>query len=465
MITPGELHYLDLTRLADGFRQGALSPVSVTEALLARIEALQPRLCAYERVTSELALHQARQADEEIKQGRWRGPLHGVPIALKDNICTRECPSGNGMVIPIRQRLGADSIVASRLREAGAVMLGKLTQTEGAFIEHHPSVAVPVNPWSASAWCGVSSSGAGVATAAGLCFASIGTDTGGSIRMPCDMNGVTGMKPTYGWVARQGVIDNSPSLDHVGPMARSVRDLAAVMSVIGGPDPSHSTSLGAILDAGARHDLTRGIRLGLDERFAFGGVEDEVASALTESIEVLRRCGAQIVPIRFPDLEPVVEAWVVQSSMEIAAVHRETFEQSADDYGPALAAFVRLGRSMNDSDYQRAARIREEFKRQLQDLFSLVDVIALPTQSLAGPSSARMRQLLAEPGSVTRLARYTCAFDMAGTPLLVLPNGRTSSGVPVSFQLVGPSLSEDRLIAIGSAYQDATSWHLNRPPP
>jgi amidase len=462
-MTPDELHYLDLGAVSERIRRGALSPVNLTEAMLARIGKLNPRLNAYERVTPELALRQAREAEGEIKRGHWRGPLHGVPMALKDNIATQEHPCGNGMIVPIPQLRGIDSAVASRLRRSGAVLLGKLRQTEGAFIEHHPSVAAPVNPWSAAAWCGVSSSGSGVATAAGLCFASLGTDTGGSIRMPCDMNGVTGMKPTYGRVSRYGVIDNSPSLDHVGPMARSVRDIATVMSTITGPDPNDPTSIDAKLDPTLTSSMTKGVRLGLDEQFAFGGIEEEVATALTGALEVLERCGAQIVPIRFPDPEAVVQAWVIQSSIEIAAVHRETFDRSAAEYGPALTAFIQLGRSMDFSHYQRAAKVRDEFRRQLQGVFGAVDMIVLPTQSLAGPSSARMQHLLADPGSVAQLARYTCAFDMAGSPLLVLPSGRTCDGVPISFQLIGPSLSEERLIAVGSAYQDSTSWHLHRP--
>ena len=463
-MTTSELHYLDVSEASERIREGALSPVELTEALLARIEELNPQLKAYERVTPELAMQQAREAEDEIKHGRWRGVLHGIPIALKDNIATREYACGNGMVVPIPQLRGVDSGVAASLRQSGAVLLGKLRQTEGAFIEHHPSVAEPVNPWNADAWCGVSSSGAGVATAAGLCFAALGTDTGGSIRMPCDMNGVTGMKPTYGRVSRYGVIGNSPSLDHVGPLARSVRDVAAVMSVITGPDPKDPTSTGPKWNPHATGSVGKGIRVGVDEQFAFGGVEAEVVTVLRDALDVLKRCGAQIVAIRFPRVEPVVDAWVIQSSIEMAGVHADTFEQSEGHYGPALKGFIQLGRSMDFTHYQRAAAVRDEFRGQLSEVFNTVDVILLPTQSLAGPSSARMHELLANPGNVAQLARYTCAFDMAGSPLLILPGGHTAGGVPISFQLIGPALGEEQLIALGSAHQDATDWHRDRPP-
>src|SRR5277367_6507604 len=240
-----DLHYLELTEIARRLHAREISPVEATTAQLARIERLDGQLKSYAHMMAEAALVQARTAEAEIMRGEIRGPLHGVPIAVKDLCWTRGVPTAAGMSIYKDFRPTEDATVVRKLNAAGAVILGKLQLTEGAYADHHPGIAPPVNPWNAAHWSGASSSGSGVATAAGLCYGSLGSDTGGSIRFPSAANGVTGLKPTWGRVSRHGVFELAASLDHIGPMARSVADAAAVLTAIAGPDP---------LDPTARHE-------------------------------------------------------------------------------------------------------------------------------------------------------------------------------------------------------------------
>ncbi|MBL8675170.1 MAG: amidase, partial [Rhodospirillales bacterium] len=261
-----DLHYMDAVEIGRRIAAREVSSVEATRAQLARIEALAPRLKAYATLTADLALAQAARADAELSRGERRGPLHGVPIAVKDLCFTKGIPTAGGMAIHRDFRPGHDATVVTRLRDAGTVLLGKLQLTEGAFGQHHPSIDPPVNPWSAAHWTGVSSSGSGVATAAGLCFGSLGTDTGGSIRFPSTMNNVTGLKPTWGRVSRHGVFALGESLDHVGPMCRSAIDAAAMLGILAGADADDPT---AVQDAvpdylGAIDDGVRGLRIGID---------------------------------------------------------------------------------------------------------------------------------------------------------------------------------------------------------
>ena len=273
-----ELHFLSLTDVACKVRSRAISSVEVTQHMIERIDRLDGELRSYATVIADVALAQAREADAEIADGRGRGPLHGVPIGIKDLCATRDAPTHVGSIALRNWNPGIDATVVARLRTAGAVLLGKLQMTEGAFGDHHPDIAPPVNPWGADYWTGVSSSGSGVATAAGLCFGSLGTDTGGSIRFPSHCGSVTGIKPTWGRVSRAGAFALSDSLDHIGPMTRSAADAAVMLGIIAGRDPKDPTSLAAPvpdyladLDSGIT-----GLRIAFDERDCTEGVDPGV---------------------------------------------------------------------------------------------------------------------------------------------------------------------------------------------
>lgn len=318
-----DLHYLDLVDVGQRIKAGALSPVALTETMLARIEKLDGGLKSYATVTADLARSQAREAEAEIKRGAWRGPLHGVPIAVKDLCYTRGIPTAAGMAIHKDFKPDHDSTVVERFAQAGAVLLGKLQLTEGAFADHHPSIPPPVNPWNKDYWSGASSSGSGVATASGLCFASLGSDTGGSIRFPSAANGVTGLKPTWGRVSRYGVFALAESLDHIGPMTRSAADAAAVLGVIAGADPNDPTAVQLPVPnylAGLPRGI-RGVRIAVDRGFNTTGVDKDMVKVVDDALAVLGDLGADIREARFPSPDRIVRDWLPLCAVETAVAH------------------------------------------------------------------------------------------------------------------------------------------------
>ncbi|HIM46785.1 MAG TPA: Asp-tRNA(Asn)/Glu-tRNA(Gln) amidotransferase GatCAB subunit A, partial [Alphaproteobacteria bacterium] len=285
-----ELHYLSLVDAGKKIAGGEISSAELTAAMLARIEKLNGSLHAYVTVLGESALAEAAEADAELARGETRGPLHGVPVAVKDLMAMTGVRTSAGMPILKDRITDHDATVVTRLRAAGAVILGKLELTEGAYAAHHPDVTDPVNPWNADYWPGVSSSGSGVATAGGLCFGSLGTDTGGSIRFPSLACGVVGLKPTWGRVSRHGVFPLSETLDHIGPMTRHVGDAAAMLGALAGVDDQDPTSLNANVPdyLGGLADGVRGVKIGVDEQFNSLDVDALVTEALNTVINVLR---------------------------------------------------------------------------------------------------------------------------------------------------------------------------------
>ncbi len=434
--------------------------------MLARIEAIDPKLHSFALVTSDVALGQAKAAESEIGQGRWRGPLHGIPIGLKDLCFTKDIRTAGGMTLYAGWKPDEDGTVVERLRLAGAVLLGKLQMTEGAYADHHPQVQRPLNPWNADHWAGASSSGSGVATAAGLCFGSIGSDTGGSIRFPSAMNGVTGLKPTWGRVSRHGSFVLSASLDHLGPMTRCAADAAAMLAAIAGLDDKDPTTLPAPvpdyvggLEAGVFG--ARGLRIGIDPRFNSVDVEPLVARLVAEAGSVFGTLGAELVEITFPDVTAVRTAWAPFCAAETALVHKETYPSRKSEYGATLAAFLDLGLGTSALTLADAAVERDKFKGRLARLFTSVDLVLIPAMFMGGPTFAQMT--LSEASTIDNLLKFTSPLDMSGSPTITMPCGFTDGGLPVGFQLVGPHLGEDVLLRAGHAYQQATDWHTRHP--
>jgi amidase len=465
-MTDDEIAWLDLSTVARLIREQMLSAEQVTQAQLRRIERLDTKLHAYACVTSELALTQARAADQRQAQGQALGPLHGVPIAVKDLCWTAGIPTAAGMQIYKDFAPDQDATVVKRLREAGAVLLGKLQMTESAFSGHHPLTVVPINPWEASAWTGVSSSGSGVATAAGLCFGSLGTDTGGSIRFPSAACGVTGLKPTWGRVSRYGVFELAASLDHIGPMCRTAEDCGLMLGVLAGADPKDPTALQAPVpdySAGNKDNLS-GLRIGWDAAYALNDVEPEVAQAVKQTLAVLEKLGAQIVPIAMPEVGDLVENWVPHCGIEAAVAHTNTYPSRRAEYGSMLAGLLDIGNKLTATDYQRILLQRATHTGQLNAVLMQVDLILMPAMPFAAPSTERIANLRKEPGYRRLMSRFTAPTDMSGHPTLTFPAGETASGLPVAAQLVSGHLNEGLLVRAGSAFQNATQWHLRRPP-
>ena len=465
-MTDDEIAWLDLSTVARLIRERVLSAEQVTQAQLRRIDRLDPKLHAYARVTSELALAQARAADQRQAQGQALGPLHGVPIAVKDLCWTAGIPTAAGMQIYKDFVPDQDATVVKRLRDAGAVLLGKLQMTESAFSGHHPLTVVPVNPWEASGWTGVSSSGSGVATAAGLCFGSIGTDTGGSIRFPSAACGVTGLKPTWGRVSRYGVFELAASLDHVGPMCRTALDCGLMLGVLAGADPLDPTALQApVPDYSAGHkESLAGLRIGWDAAYALNDVEPEIAESVKQTLAVLEKLGAQIVPVTMPDVGELIENWVPHCAIEAAVAHTSTFPSRRTEYGPMLAGLLDIGNKLSATDYQRILLQRATHTGQLNAVLMQVDLILMPAMPFAAPSTERIANMRKDPGHRRRLSRYTAPTDLSGHPTLTFPAGETDAGLPLAAQLVSAHLNEGLLVRAGAAFQAATQWHLRRPP-
>lgn len=460
-----ELHYLEIHQVARLLATRKLSSVELTQQMLRRVERLDPALKSYALVTPELALAQAHDADRLIAKRQILSQLHGVPIAVKDLCFTRGVKTAAGMPLHRDFVPTLDATVVRKLREAGAVLLGKLQLTEGAFADHHPSITPPRNPWHAEHWSGASSSGSGVATAAGLCFGSLGSDTGGSIRFPSAANGTTGLKPTWGRVSRHGCFELAASLDHIGPMCRSATDAAIMLGAIAGADSEDPTSLLApVPDYEATDDRSlSGFRVGFDEGYALTGVEPEIRQAVNEVLRAVASLGAQIVPLRFPDVNGAVADWGPHCAVETAVAHQATFPARRAEYGPGLAGLLDAGRAMSAADYQRILLRRREFAGRVQRALEPVDVMLIPAQPIAAPTVARMATLGQMPAELAALIRYTAPFDLSGHPTLTLPAAFTAKELPVAVQFVGKHLGEADICRAGRAFQRITGWHQRHP--
>ncbi|MEE9281645.1 MAG: amidase [Myxococcota bacterium] len=462
-----EIHALSLTELAALLRSRELSPVEVTRATLERIERLEPQLHAFATVLPKAALEAARTAEAEIQRGELRGTLHGVPVAVKDLCAMKGVRTACGTSVLADRRPDHTATVVERLAAAGAVILGKLQLTEGAYGWHHPSVTPPVNPWSAEHWTGVSSSGSGVATAAGLCFGSLGSDTGGSIRFPSACCGLVGVKPTYGRISSYGVFPLAHSLDHLGPMTRSVTAAAAMLGVLAGHDPRDATSLReAVPDyevelAGG----VRGTRIGIDRDACTRRVHPLASGVAFGALQRFEELGAEVHEVKLPSADALLDGWARVTAVECAMAHAETFPSRADEYGPELRALLELAPRVSGIDYARMEVERTGFRRRLADLFDRVDLLLVPAMPTPAPLAAdAIAGNPAQGEDVGNLLQFTAPFDFSGSPTLSLPGGFTPDGVPLGFQLVGRHLDEAGLLRAGHAYQGITDWHERRPP-
>jgi len=446
--------------------------VEVTQHLLDRIAHVDGYLKSYATVTPEQALADARTAEREIRAGKYRGPLHGVPIGIKDLCYTKGVRTMGGLAVRKDFVPGFDATVVSKLRDAGAIVLGKLNLSEGAAAGYNPALDVPLNPWNPDRWPGMSSSGSGVALAAGLCFAAIGTDTGGSIRMPSSANGVVGLKPTYGRVSRYGVLVMAESLDHVGPMARRAGDAALMFDVIAGQDPKDPTSLPDPVQPvfPQLHAGIRGLRIGIDRDYALKGIDSGQAAAIEAALRVLHDGGAQIVQVKMPDLSHIMDIWPPICAYEMARAHAATFPARANEYGPYLREFLEGGRQVTADRLEAARRGQKALTKELDTLLDSVDAVAGPaggdpawpiTHAIqVGPLPAYHA---AWSAAAPRSSEFTMPMDLAGVPAVCLPSGFSPDGLPYSIQFTGRRLAEATLLRIAHSYESATEWHKRHP--
>ena len=464
-MTSSELHYRSLTHVSDLFRKKTLSPVEVTQAMLDRIDKHDGKYHGYAAVLHERALERAKAAETEIASGGWKGPLHGVPIAIKDLCYTTFAPTTAGTTIHKSFLPSYDATVVKRLEDAGAVILGKLRMTEGAYTSHHPELPTPLNPWNVNYWVGSSSTGSGVATALGECYGSLGSDTGGSIRFPSATCGLTGIKPTWGRVSRHGVFALADSLDHVGPITRSAEDSAAMLAIIAGQDAEDATTLTAVVPnyLATMGDGVRGLIVGVDRVYATDNVDAEVVGAWEEALRVFGELGAVIRDVKLPPHQKLVSQWIPMCSVETAAAHRETYPKRKAEYGPDLAALIDLGLQTSGVEIADILIERIKYCRGLETIFDQVDVLLTPTMPIPIPSLETMKQYGEDPSVLLGILRFTAPFSFSGSPTITLPNGIDRSGMPLSMQIVGKHLSEDVLARVAHAFQSATAWHNQHP--
>lgn len=469
MSLPDSAHWLSALEVGTAIGRAEFSSLEITHAMLERIEQIGLRYRPYTLILAERALAQAQKLDEELRTGRVRGPLHGVPIGIKDLCDIEGEPTYAGtQFLGKLGRASESSGVVERLEVAGAVILGKLKLTEGAFTAHHPSVEPPINPWCEERWTGISSSGSGVATAAGLAFATLGSDTGGSIRLPSASCGLTGLKPTHGRVPLHGVFPLSTSLDHIGPMARNVADCAAVFAAIVGGDARDPQSLW--LKASSQEQSSgilpsanvQGVRIGVD-REALEVGDEKMAGLVVATLDVFREQGAEIVELELPDTTQTLGAWPIICAADVANAHAATFPSLADEYGPELRGLLELGNAVSGRALAEANATRDTYAIAFDRLFDDVSAVLTPVIPIPLPANTKLGGADLSPEQGLLIMRFNLPVNMARTPSLTLPCGFTDDGAPVGFQLVARRLHETRLLELGAAYQGATEWHRTHP--
>jgi len=459
------LDWLSVAEAGRLIRRRELSPVELTQACLQRIERLDGRINAFITVTGEQAIAAARQAEAEIAGGSHRGPLHGIPVALKDIFGVADVRMTGGSKILAENVATEDSVATTRLKAAGAVFLGKLNLHEFAFgaTGVNPHYGPARNPWDAERITGGSSSGSGAAVAGGECPAALGTDTGGSIRIPASLCGIVGLKPTYGRVSKRGVLPLSWSLDHVGPMTRTVADAAIVLQAIAGYDEGDGSSTGEPVPDynAAPNGGLRGLRVGVPREFFFENVDPEVEKSVQSAIGVLGELGAIVTEVEVPLIAEIPGALTAMMLPEALAYHQKWMAERPDDYGDDVRYRLELGSGYLAVHYVQAQRLRGiAVEAWRQDVFSKVDLIATPTTPVtARPISEGDLQV------TFSLIRFTNLFNFLGVPAISLPCGFSTEGLPIGLQLAGRWWDEGTMLRAAHAYEQATEWHKRRPAP
>ncbi len=455
-----DLTIADVSRV---LRSRRASCAEVLDSCLRRIERDEPELNAFISVMAGAALEEAAKADRRLARGSIDGPLHGIPISLKDLYDVAGFKTTAGSKIYAENVATKDSAVAERLREAGAVIAGKANMTEFALGGIQPEYGPAVNPWNHERTAGGSSSGSGVAVAAGMVYASIGSDTGGSIRIPASFCGVVGFKPTYGRVSRRGMMPLSWSLDHAGPLARTVEDAALVLQAIIGHDPEDPTTNASRPPALTERLRPRldGVRIGIPENYFFDELDREVGQAIDAARRALDHLGVSFKRVEIPHAEDAGAATMATMVSEGAAAHRKHLTTRPEDFSKPVRKMFEEGSITPAVTYLKAQQMRTLLIQEYLEALSEVDALLYPTTPMAAFN--RDESPYAADG-VPSVGRCTTSLPLTGLPGVSVPCGFTKSGLPIGMQLVGRHFDEATLVRIGHAYQNATDWHTRRPP-
>lgn len=461
--TSAQLGFLDLTQASLAVQKKEVSPVELTEACLARIERLDPGLNCFITVTAESALEEAQRAQAEILRGEWKGPLHGVPLAIKDLAETAGVRTTAASAVLQHHIPSEDAEVVRRLRAAGAVLLGKLNLHEFAYggsgvISHYGPAR---NPWNTGHITGGSSSGSAAAVAAGLCYGAIGTDTAGSIRLPSAYCGIVGIKPSYGLVSTRGIIPLSWTLDHVGPMARTVADAALILQAIAHYDMHdiYCQRFPPVYYPSAMAEAVSGLRLATLREF-WQDIDPEIEKAIDAAVALLSRITAGCRDLSLPtETDRTVvrcEPWVYHQKHHLPAHEKE--------YDPETLRRIRSGADVSAADYIEKYRELLRERREIQHIFEQVDLLLTPTSPVLPPSFAELNQA---PGDLRSreilMLRNTRPWNVYGLPAISIPCGFSSSGLPVGLQVIGAPGAEGMVLALARAYQQKTEWHNKKP--
>jgi len=445
----------------------------LTETCLARIDLLNPRLNAFLTVTPDHALAQADQADRELAAGQSRGPLHGIPIALKDVFETKGIRTTAGSLLFKDHIPTADSAVTEKLAAAGAVLLGKTNMHELAYgvTSSNPHFGPVRNPWNTNCIPGGSSGGSGAAVAADLCFMAMGSDTGGSIRIPAAFCNTVGLKPTYGRVSRRGVLPLDFSLDHMGPLTRSVRDAALCLQALAGLDPLDDTSSPEPVPESDNdylppaHVSLAGIRIGVPENYYFDQVDPAVQASVRRMVQLAAGLGAKVEVIRVPDI-PALNSTARIILLSEASATMERFQHRRLEIGPDVRSLLDQGRFLAATDYVNAQRARRVFRDQFLELFRRVDVIFTPATPTAAAPIGQATVRIGDLDEDVRLAstRFARAINLLGFPALSMPCGFDANHMPLGLQIIAAPFEERQLLAVAAALEDETDFHLQSPP-
>ena len=457
-----ELCYATIREIGQKFRKKEVSPVDLTNALLKRIERLEPKLHTFVTLTAERALAEAKAAEAALRRGDAAGPLLGIPVAYKDLYATKGILTTAGSAVLADWVPEADCTCVARLQAAGMVMFGKLITHEFAFGLQFPGHRFPAarNPWNLDHIPGGSSSGSGAALAGGMVFGSLGSDTGGSIRGPASFCGIAGLKPTYGRCSRAGVVTLSWTLDHTGPMARTVEDCAYLLQALAGYDPADPASSRAPVGdyVAPLGQGIRGLRVGVPRAYFFDGVDAEVVEAFERALGTLKGLGATVEDVEIPNLHV---SWAFMAIMvsEAFAYHERDLRERPALYGEVLREKLLAGGLITGAEYVQAQRLRAQLQAEMAEVLKTVDVLATPTSlKPATPFALALDPNLPFP------KRNTAPFNMTGLPARAIPCGFSTAGLPISLQLAGRPFDEATVLRLGHTYEQATEWHTRRPP-
>jgi aspartyl-tRNA(Asn)/glutamyl-tRNA(Gln) amidotransferase subunit A len=467
-----DLVWASMTDLARAIRTKEVSPVEVVQAHLDRIASLDDKIRAYITVMGETALASAKSAEAAVVAGETLGALHGVPMGLKDLYCTKRVRTTGGSKILADWTPSEDATVVSRLVGSGAIVLGKLNMHEFAYGPEglNPHYGSPWNPWDATTHriCGGSSSGSGAAVAAGMCPGALGSDTGGSIRIPASLCGITGIKPTYGRVSRAGVLPLAWSLDHVGPMCRTAADCALMLGAMAGYDPRDpTTSVLPVPDyLAALTGSVKGLRIGLLRSFFMDGASDEQRRAVEQALATLEALGASVREVTLDKVGLAAGATTAVIGAEAYAYHEPWLKKRPEDYGPDVRERLRLGAFVSGADYVNGQRARALIRDSVDAVLAGLDVLLAPATPIAATAvGVNETEINGERQPVRpSLVRFTRPFNATGHPAASIPCGFTVDGLPIGLQIIGRPFDEATVLRVADAYQRATDWLTRRPP-